>query len=275
MLFTLAVFVVPSILAWSAPAPALMTRSEQNDLVTPAAEAAVCLTRVSQLFGSFVALRDVSLTLPAGSSVVLLGPNGAGKSTLLRLLAGLSSPTYGEVRVFGEPPSQLRGRIAYMSHSTMLYDELTGPENLEYLLGLQRPELSAGQRQQQVAKGLNEVGLDPANTRRLGEYSQGMRQRASLARVLLADPDLLLLDEPFSNLDVASAHAMIVRLQAYLQEPAAHGVRRTLLLTTHQADLARPLASQTLTMSAGRLLPANEPPASPPTPAISSGVQFA
>ena len=252
-----------------------MTTSAHNELAKPGPGAAISLARVSQLFGSFVALRDVSLTLPAGSSVVLLGPNGAGKSTLLRLLAGLSSPTYGEVRVFGQSPSQLRGRIAYMSHSTMLYDELTAPENLEYLLGLQLPQLNAKERQQHVAKGLIEVGLDPANPRRLGEYSQGMRQRASLARVLLAEPDLLLLDEPFSNLDVASAHAMIDRLQAYLQEPAKTGTRRTLLLTTHQAELARPLASRTLTMNAGRLLFSNEASANPPIPIASSGVQIA
>ena len=215
---------------------------------------AITLTHVSQLFGSFVALRDVSLTLPAGSSVVLLGPNGAGKSTLLRLLAGLGTPNYGEVRVFGYKPADLRGRIAYMGHSTMLYDELTGPENLDYLFGLQRPKLTPMQRGQAVAKALEEVGLDPANTRRLGEYSQGMRQRASLARVLMTEPDLLLLDEPFSNLDIASAHSMVGRLQRFLSEPAtANGPARTLLLTTHQAELARPLAGTTLTMNAGRL----------------------
>ena len=218
------------------------------------AASAVSLSRVSQLFGGFVALRDVSLTLAASSSVVLLGPNGAGKSTLLRLLAGLSTPTYGEVRVFGAKPSELRGRIAYMGHSTMLYDELTGVENLEYLLGLQRPELTPAARNRAVSEGLREVGLDPSNTRRLGEYSQGMRQRASLARVLLTNPDLLLLDEPFSNLDVGSAHAMIARLQSYLAEPGDGGPRRTLLLTTHQAELARPLAGQTLTMNGGRLV---------------------
>lgn len=237
----------------------------------PAAPAAVSLRRVSQLFGSFVALRDVSLDLEAGSSVVLLGPNGAGKSTLLRLLAGLSSPSYGEVRVFGVRPAELRGRIAYMSHSIMLYDELTGPENLEYLLGLMRPELSAPQRQAHVALGLREVGLDPANPRRLGEYSQGMRQRASLARVLLAEPDLLLLDEPFSNLDVASAHAMIARLQRYLTATGTNGPRRTLLLTTHQAELARPLAQTTLRLEAGRLIRRDAGTPSQTAPAVLAG----
>lgn len=81
-----------------------------------------------------------------------------------------------------------------------------------------------------------------------------MRQRASLARVLLAAPDLLLLDEPFSNLDVTSAHAMITRLKAYLAEPGSSGLPRTLLLTTHQAELAKPLAETTLLLQDGRLL---------------------
>ena len=230
--------------------------SNLHDDPDPSAPIAIALRHVSQLFGSFVALRDISLDLPAGSSVVLLGPNGAGKSTLLKLIAGLMTPAYGEVLVFGQPPAHGRGRIAYMSHSTMLYDDLTGPENLDYLLGLHRPGLSKAARATHVAAGLTAVGLDPANPRRLAEYSQGMRQRASLARVMLTEPDLLLLDEPFSNLDIASAHAMIVRLETYLMQPGTANLRRTLLLTTHQAELARPLAKLTLTVEAGRLVSA-------------------
>ena len=214
---------------------------------------------MSKLYDSFVALRDVSLALPAGSSVMLLGPNGAGKSTLLKLLAGLVRPSYGEVRLFGETPSSLRGRIAYMGHSTMLYDELTGPENLTYLLGLQRPDLSLAQRRDHVASALEEVGLDPGNPRRLGEYSQGMRQRAALARVLLGAPDILLLDEPFSNLDIVSVQRMISRLRRYMSEPPEPNRPRTLFLTTHQAELARPLVEQTLTLRDGRLDPGVSP----------------
>jgi ABC-type multidrug transport system ATPase subunit len=214
---------------------------------------AVALARVSRLFGGFVALRDVSLTLPAGSSVVLLGENGAGKSTLLKVVAGLAAPSFGNVSVFGAKPRDQRGRIAYMSHSTMLYDELTGMENLVYFAGL-HASAASGSLEARAAEALRQVALDPANTRRLGEYSQGMRQRASLARVLMSEPELLLLDEPFSNLDVGSARSMIDRLLAWLAEPLTDGTSRTLLLTTHQAELARPLARTTITLSEGRLI---------------------
>jgi len=212
-------------------------------------EPVVLLDRVSRLYGTFAALREVSLALPAGSSVVLLGENGAGKSTLLKLIAGLATPTYGTVSVFNDTPLAVRDRLAYMSHATMLYDELTGLENLTYFA-----TLHAVTSPEAPAQALREVGLDPALPRRVGDYSQGMRQRASLARVLLTSPDLLLLDEPFSNLDVASAAAMVARLHAYLATPFTTGQPRTLILTTHQAELARPLANLTLTLQQGRIV---------------------
>jgi ABC-type multidrug transport system ATPase subunit len=235
-------------------------RAEVTEKTAPHAVPAIELKRVSRLYGSFVALREVTVSLPAGSSVVMLGENGAGKSTLLKVIAGLQSPSYGTVSIFGENPRDQRGVVAYMSHSTMLYDELTGLENLTYFGSLHTEGPGHGAfrarsvLQEKAAEALTEVGLDPANTRRVGEYSQGMRQRASLARVLLSEPDLLLLDEPFSNLDVGSAQSMITRLLAYVAQPSRSGLARTLLLTTHQAELARPLAQSTLTLSAGRLV---------------------
>jgi ABC-type multidrug transport system ATPase subunit len=236
-------------------------RAEATETLTVVATSAVELTAVSRLYGSFVALREVSVTLTAGSSVVMLGENGAGKSTLLKLVAGLTSPSYGHVEVFGESPQDQRGRIAYMSHATMLYDDLTGLENLTYFGSLHSDCGGRSVLEQKAALALLEVGLEPSNSRRVGEYSQGMRQRASLARVLLSEPDLLLLDEPFSNLDVGSAHSMIERLLGYIAEPGSNGLARTLMLTTHQAELAQPLAQTTITLHEGRLVSQIGPPA--------------
>ncbi len=198
------------------------------------------LESVSKLYGTFVALRKVSLRIESGQCCVLLGENGAGKSTLLSLIAGLIRPTHGSVRIFGEKPHDARERIGYMSHAPMLYEEFSGAENLRYFVALYRerdcmmPEAA-----------LAAVGLDASLKRPVGQYSQGMRQRASLARALLAKPDLLLLDEPFSNMDAASAKQML-DLLARLR---AQG--KTIILTTHQRELAEPLADLLLTLQAG------------------------
>jgi ABC-type multidrug transport system ATPase subunit len=210
---------------------------------TPAVE----LSNVSRLFGSFTALRDISLRVTPGAAILLLGENGAGKSTLLRLLAGLIAPSSGTVSLFGDTPSHQRDRLALMSHAPMLYDELTGLENLRYFASLYN-NISIN-----PAQALRDVGLDPQLPRHVGDYSQGMRQRASLARVLMLSPDLLLLDEPFSNLDAASIQAMLRRLRIFLSEPGRDGLPRTLFITTHQAELARPLATTTLQLHAGQL----------------------
>jgi ABC-type multidrug transport system ATPase subunit len=217
-----------------------------------AVTAAASLESVSKIYGTFAALRNVSISFPAGSSTVILGENGAGKSTLLRVVAGLISPTRGNVSAFGGSPHEHRHRIAYMSHSTMLYDELTAMENLTYFATLHRGDNCACIGSPEMA--LRAVGLDPALSRPVGQYSQGMRQRASLARVLQTDPELLLLDEPFSNLDVSSAGHLVELLADFRTWPVAGGGARTLILTTHQASLAVPLADRTLTMRQGQAI---------------------
>jgi len=208
---------------------------------------------VSKLYGGFAALRKVTVEFAAGSSTVVLGENGAGKSTLLRMIAGLIAPTRGTVHVFGDEPRWQRRRIAYMSHEAMLYDELTAMENLRYFAELQRED--GGCVCGAAERSLRAVGLDPALTRPVGQYSQGMRQRASLARVLQTDPELLLLDEPFSNLDVDSAKRMVELLLQFRGWPVSGSDARgrTIILTTHQAHLAEPLAETTMTMRAGTI----------------------
>ncbi len=201
--------------------------------------------QVSKLYGAFAALRKVSAKFERGRCYLVLGPNGAGKSTLLRTLAGLLKPSYGTVRIFtaegvAEEPMQARERIGYMSHATMLYDEYSGVENLRYFASLYR-----GRDCVAPEEALGSVGLDPALARPVGQYSQGMKQRASLARVLISRPELLLLDEPFSNMDIQSAHQMLRLLDTFRTE------HRTILLTTHQRELAEPLADFVLTLQAG------------------------
>jgi ABC-type multidrug transport system ATPase subunit len=224
----------------------------------PASEAAgttYCarLDQVSKLFGSFAALRQVTIDLEPGSCYVLIGENGAGKSTLLRILAGLLRPSFGTVKVFeGLEPHEARARIGYMSHAPMLYDELTAQENLRYFASLY-----PGRKCLSPAEVLRQVGLDPDLTRTLGQYSQGMRQRTSLARVLMPGPELLLLDEPFSNMDVESAHKMVELLAGFRQE------NRTIAITTHQREMAAPIADWVLRLHAGRV--ASFEPGSPET----------
>jgi ABC-type multidrug transport system ATPase subunit len=212
----------------------------------PASPASARLSQVSKLFGSFAALRQVTVDLEPGRCYVLVGENGAGKSTLLRVLAGLLRPSFGIVRVFGDLQPQdaaARARIGYMSHAPMLYDELTAQENLHYFRSLY-----PGRACLTPSEALAQVGLDPGLARTFGQYSQGMRQRTSLARVLLPVPELLLLDEPFSNMDNESGRQMVELLAGF------RCGNRTIVLTTHQPGLAAPIADWVLALRAGRVV---------------------
>ncbi len=148
-------------------------QAESTENKKAPATLAVQLNRVSRLYGSFVALREITVSLPAGSSVVMLGENGAGKSTLLKVIAGLQSPSYGTVSIFGERPRDQRGVVAYMSHSTMLYDELTGIENLTYFGSLHTEGIGRAALQEKSAEALIEVGLDPAQHAARGRVFPG------------------------------------------------------------------------------------------------------
>ena len=225
----------------------------QSAVYTPTGPV-VELSRVTKLYGRFAALRDLSASFAPGTCTVLLGPNGAGKSTLLRLIAGLAQPSRGTVTVFGEAPREQRHRIGYMSHETMLYDELSAAENLRYFASLECSRACSCTASPEMA--LRAVGLDHTLTRPVGQYSQGMRQRTAFARVLLSDPELLLLDEPFSNMDTASIAAMVALLADFRTWSTTSGHGRTLILTTHQAQLAEPLADRVLHLDGGRLVSA-------------------
>jgi ABC-type multidrug transport system ATPase subunit len=181
--------------------------------------------------------------LQPGRFYVLRGENGAGKSTLLRMIAGLSAPSEGTVRLFGRKPKDALDRVGYMAHAPLLYDEFSGMENLRFFGRLYGIESDAP-----LAEAMHRVGLDPELTRRVGQYSQGMRQRLSLARAIFHAPQVLLLDEPFSNVDPESA-SQIARLLA-----AMRSAGNTILLVTHQLGLLANMADEFLFLSAGKLV---------------------
>ncbi len=209
--------------------------------------AAVPVITVSNLikqFGRFAALRGVTAEFAGGKLYAILGDNGAGKTTLLRTLAGLSQPTSGEVAILGA--SRFRDvcrQVGYMAHPSLLYDEMSGMENLEYFARLYG--IADGAR---CAEVIRSVGLDPGLVRPVGQYSQGMRQRMSLARALLNDPKILLLDEPFSNVDSHSASEM-VRLLASMRDRG-----KTIFVVTHQASLLEGAADEFVWMEFGKIV---------------------
>jgi heme ABC exporter ATP-binding subunit CcmA len=204
---------------------------------------AVVLENVTKLFGRFAALREVSAGFSAGKLCAIFGENGAGKSTLLRVIAGLAQPTQGSVTITGAADRETAARrLGYMAHASLLYDELSALENLRYVAALY------GVRDEKVCSDvITWVGLDPALGRAVGHYSQGMRQRLSLARALLHGPSLLLLDEPFSNLDPASAQSIAKELGRM------RDAGRTLLVVTHQAVHLEGIADESIWISAGRI----------------------
>ena len=159
------------------------------------------------------------------------------------MIAGLNEPTEGSIQIFGEPNREALHEIGYMAHAPLLYEELNGMENLRFFARLYGIDSDAP-----LTGAIERVGLDPALSRRVGQYSQGMRQRLSLARAIFHSPRLLLLDEPFSNVDPESA-LQIARLLAAMRTGGD-----TILLVTHQIGLLANLADEYLVMSHGQLI---------------------
>src|SRR5580704_382424 len=209
----------------------------------PAAAGSIVIKDLVKQFGRFAALRGVTAEFDTGKFHVILGDNGAGKTTLLRALAGLAHPTRGTVLILGKTPHDACRGLGYVAHPSLLYDEMSGMENLRYVARLY--DISGDSRCEQVIRS---VGLDPELPRPVGKYSQGMRQRMSLARAILHDPKILLLDEPFSNVDVHSAREMVSLLE---------GMRyagKTIFVVTHQAALLEDVADEFVWMQAGQIV---------------------
>ena len=199
-------------------------------------------------FGRFAALRGVTAEFAPGKLYVILGDNGAGKTTLLRTIAGLAHPSRGKISVLGSAEIKaVRAQIGYMAHPSLLYDEMSGLENLLYFASLYG--IPPGAKADEVCRqAILSVKLDPGLERPVGQYSQGMRQRMSLARALLNDPKLLLLDEPFSNVDIRSAAEMAGLVAA------ARDRGKTVFVVTHQPLQLSGLADEFVWMEAGRIV---------------------
>ncbi len=202
---------------------------------------------VIKQFGRFAALRGVNAEFAPGRLYVVLGDNGAGKTTLLRTIAGLAQPTRGTISVLGAKEIKtVCSQIGYMAHPSLLYDEMTGLENLRYFAGLYGIREDAANFT--CREAIISVKLDPDLNRPVGQYSQGMRQRMSLARALLNDPTLLLLDEPFSNVDFHSAQEMATLLGQMRDQG------RTLLVVTHQPGLLESVADEFVWLNSGKIV---------------------
>ena len=196
-------------------------------------------------YGLQPVLRKLDLAIEKGQFVTLLGPNGSGKSTLLRLLAGLSKPTSGTITVGGwELPREaaaVRAQIGMVSHKSLLYENLTGRENLLFFCRLYGLDDHEGR----IKQGLERVGLAKRGGDLVRTYSRGMLQRLSIARALLHDPQVLLMDEPYTGLDQDAA----ITLDNLMRD--AHTDGHTIVMTTHELDRAATLAERAIILTRG------------------------
>jgi len=208
-------------------------------------DAAIELERVERRFGERVALAGVSVSVPAGATLAVLGGNGAGKTTLLRVLAGLLRPHGGRARVLGaalpDERWQLPARVGYVGHEPLLYRELSGRENLRYHADLH------GVPHSRITTVLAELGIADRADEPVRDLSKGLVQRLAIARAVLHEPALLLLDEPRANLDPSAAE---------LAEPLiGRASGRTRVLVSHDVAGALEESDVALGLRSGRPAP--------------------
>ena len=197
------------------------------------------LSNVTKLYGFQAALRAVDLNLETGEFLSVVGPNGAGKTTLLRILAGLSQPSRGEIEL-----TIGRHGIGYLSHQSLLYGELTGLENLLFWARIYEVDPPV----EKCRHMLESVQMGHVADQQVRSYSQGMKQRLSLARALINDPSLLLLDEPYSGLDRHGSRLLSALLKG------VHQRGRTVVLVTHNLDEGVRLADRVVLLDRGAVL---------------------
>jgi heme exporter protein A len=220
-------------------------------MAPPSSPPAIEVSGVSRSFGRRRAVDGVDFSLESGECLALFGPNGAGKTTLLRVIAGLLKPTAGVVRVSGKSlrdDAPARGQMGLISHQSMLYRALTARENVEFaarLYGMRDVRGSA-------TRALDRIRiLDRADTP-VRSLSRGLQQRVSIARAIVHDPAVVLLDEPYTGLDAAGGAALTDMLQLLRSSGAS------LILVTHNVEEGLAIASRAAIMLAGRLIRRDE-----------------
>ncbi|HEX6590145.1 MAG TPA: heme ABC exporter ATP-binding protein CcmA [Longimicrobiales bacterium] len=213
---------------------------------------AISLDGVARRFGTRWALRGVSLRAESGESLMLLGRNGSGKTTLLRVLATAIRPTRGRGAVFGHDlaatPDAIRPLVAYLGHDPGLYADLTARENLRFGERLRRPADDATLRESRIERMLERVGMTRYADERTRGFSAGMRRRVAFARALLAEPRLLLLDEPYAAFDAAG----IALVNEVVEGTCAAG--GCVLMATHDPERSSEVATRAVRMENGVLL---------------------
>ncbi len=209
---------------------------------------AIEASKLTKSFGHRHALRDINLRVSRGEHLVIFGPNGAGKTTLVRILSTLVKPSSGNVRLHGldisEKPVQVRREIGVVSHQTFVYDNLTVYENLKFYGRM----YDITDLEQQIRDVISQVHLESRLHDRVDTLSHGLRQRASLARSILHNPSILLLDEPEIGLD---PHASII-IQDLLSDITADG--RTVVMLTHNLERGLALADSVIILNRGRVV---------------------
>jgi heme ABC exporter ATP-binding subunit CcmA len=203
---------------------------------------------VSRHFGRRRAVSRVTFTIDSGTMLGLLGPNGAGKSTLLAMLATLLRPSAGQIRYGAQDAGQhgaaLRGTIGVLGHDLFLYPELTAQENLEFFAAL----YDVAAPREAAVRALQQANLADRGGDLVSSFSRGMRQRVALERALIHRPRLLLLDEPFTGLDDASAAALAGRLKTLQQAGAM------VIVATHDLDVAEGMFDRAVFLRDGRMM---------------------
>ncbi len=219
-----------------------------NEKIADNGEWIVEVKRIEKSFGNVLALQGIDLRVAKGEFLTIIGPNGAGKTTLLKILSTLMKPSAGEGKVVGfrlkQEEENLRRKIGMLSHYTFLYENLTAYENLKFYGSL----YDVKNIEREIKRVIQEVGLENRLHDTVRTFSRGMKQRVSIARCIIHDPLLLLLDEPYTGLDRWSGKRFTNILKSFHQEG------KTIIMTTHDLSSSLELSDRIVILSSGKIV---------------------